>query len=202
VENIEEDGKKINIVTRGGAKIGEDAAKKDQDQYQWVRKNTTIEYKFDAHKEKEIFKEARKDILKENIMSTSGKKPEDEIPVYGMPSLFDQTNQEQSLEQVSNLRIFLGSCVKLLNDKNSLQVLQNLLEKCNSGEEGVKRVNRVCKKRRKSKEFRLNANIGYFNMGDIILELGSEVNVLPKKTWEGMGEPQLGYSPIQLKLEN
>jgi hypothetical protein len=96
----------------------------------------------------------------------------------------------------------LGSCVKLLNDKNYLQVLQSLLEKCNSGEEGVKTVNQVCKKRRTSREFRLNANIGDFNMGDIILDLGSEVNVLPKKTWEAMGEPQLGYSPIQLKLEN
>jgi hypothetical protein len=39
-------------------------------------------------------------------------------------------------------------------------------------------------------------------MGDIILYLGSEVNVLPKKTWEAMGEHTLGYSPIQLKLEN
>jgi hypothetical protein len=39
-------------------------------------------------------------------------------------------------------------------------------------------------------------------MGDIILDLGSEVNVLPKKTWEAMGEPTLGYSPIELKLEN
>jgi hypothetical protein len=40
VENKEEDGNKINIVTRGGAKIGEDASKKNQDHYQWVRKNT------------------------------------------------------------------------------------------------------------------------------------------------------------------
>jgi len=46
----------------------------------------------------------------------------------------------------------------------------------------------------------LNANIGYFNMGDIILDLGSKVNVIPKKTWEAMGEHQLGYSP-KLKLE-
>jgi hypothetical protein len=30
----------------------------------------------------------------------------------------------------------------------------------------------------------LNANIGDFNMRDIILDLGSEVNVLPKKTWK------------------
>jgi hypothetical protein len=40
-------------------------------------------------------------------------------------------------------------------------------------------------------------------MGDILLDLGSEVNVLPMKTWQCMGEPTLaGYSPIQLKLEN
>jgi hypothetical protein len=54
------------------------------------------EQKFDVHKEKEIFKEARQEILKENIVSTSGTKPVDEIPVYDMPSLFDQTNQELS----------------------------------------------------------------------------------------------------------
>jgi hypothetical protein len=135
-------------------------------------------------------------------VSTSGTKPEDEIPIYDMSSLFDQSNQEQSSDKVSNLRNLLGSCVKLLNDKNSLQILQNLLEKCNSGEEWVKRINHICKKRRTSREFKLNASIGDFNMGDIILDLGSEVNVLPKKTWEAMGEPQMGYSPIQLKLEN
>jgi hypothetical protein len=28
-------------------------------------------------------------------------------------------------------------------------------------------------------------------MGDIILDLGSKVNFLPKKTWECMGEPTL-----------
>jgi hypothetical protein len=49
---------------------------------------------------------------------------------------------------------------------------------------------------------RLNANIGDFNMGDIILDLGSKVNVLPKNTWQCNGEPTLGYSHVQLKLEN
>jgi hypothetical protein len=63
-----------------------------------------------------------------------------------------------------------------------------------------KRVNHAHKKRRESREFRLNVKIGYFNMGDIILDLGFEVNVLPKKTWEVIGEPTLGFSPIHLKL--
>jgi hypothetical protein len=39
-------------------------------------------------------------------------------------------------------------------------------------------------------------------MGDIILDLGYDVNVLPKKTWKCMGDPTLGYSPVQLKLAN
>jgi hypothetical protein len=39
-------------------------------------------------------------------------------------------------------------------------------------------------------------------MGDIVLYLGSEVNVLPKATWKYMGEPTLGYSTVQLKLAN
>jgi hypothetical protein len=56
-----------------------------------------------------------------------------------------------------------------------------------------KRANQVRKKRITSREFMLNANIGDFNMGDIILDLGFEVNVFPKKTWEAMGKPTLGF---------
>jgi len=35
-----------------------------------------------------------------------------------------------------------------------------------------------------------------------MLDLGSDVNILPRKTWEAMGKPQLKYSPIQLIMEN
>jgi hypothetical protein len=86
-----------------------------------------------------------------------------------------------------------------------VKILQNILEKCSIEKEGKlepKIVNRLHTRRRTSREFRLNANIGDFNMGDIILDLVSEVNVLPKKTWQCMGEPMLGYSPVQLKLAN
>jgi hypothetical protein len=131
------------------------------------------EKNFDVHKEKEIFKEDRQEILKEKNVSTLGTNPIDEIPVYDMPPFFYQTNKEQPSEQLSNLRNFLGSCVKLLNDINSLQIFQNQLEKCHPKEEGVNTMNRVRKKRRTSQEFMMNSNIGDFNMGDIILDLGS-----------------------------
>jgi len=35
-----------------------------------------------------------------------------------------------------------------------------------------------------------------------MLDIGSDVNILPKKTWEEMGKPQLKYSPIQLRIVN
>jgi hypothetical protein len=39
-------------------------------------------------------------------------------------------------------------------------------------------------------------------MGDIILDLGSELNFLHKNTCQYKGEPTLVYSPVQLKLTN
>ena len=53
---------------------------------------------------------------------------------------------------------------------------------------------------RTGREMRLTAQIGEFEM--VILDLGSEVNVLTKKTWEQMGSPKLARSPIHLRLAN
>ena len=50
---------------------------------------------------------------------------------------------------------------------------------------------------------RLHAQIGYYDMTDIILDLGSKLNVLTSwQTWEQMGKPKLEWSPIQLRLAN
>jgi hypothetical protein len=66
-----------------------------------------------------------------------------------------------------------------------MKILQNILEICSIEMEGKLEqniVNHLHTRRRTSREFRLNENIGYFNMGDIILDLGSEVNVSSNKT--------------------
>ena len=59
MENIEEDGKKINIVTRYGDQTKNDITKQNEDIHKWVRKNVEPEHKFDVFKEKDIFKESR-----------------------------------------------------------------------------------------------------------------------------------------------
>jgi hypothetical protein len=122
-----------------------------------------------------------------------------------MPSLLDHTNEIKSMGQVSTIKGFLQSCVKVLNDPSSIKILQNILERCSIEMEGKleqNTINHLHTRRRTSREFRLNENIGDFNMGHIILDLGSEVNVLPKKTWQCMGYLTLGCSLVQLKLEN
>jgi hypothetical protein len=102
-----------------------------------------------------------------------------------MPSSMDHTNEAQPLGKVSTINTFLQSNVKLLNDPSFVKVLKNMLEICDIEVEGKleqKTINHLHTRRRTRREFRLNANIGEFNMGDIILDLGSEVNVLSKKT--------------------
>ena len=44
--------------------------------------------------------------------------------------------------------------------------------------------------------------IGSYKMDEVVLDLGSEVNVMTKQTWEMMVKPKLAFSPIQLRLEN
>jgi len=66
----------------------------------------------------------------------------------------------------------------------------------------VKDVNQVSKKSRISHEFRINSQIGDYDIEDIVIDLGSDVNVMPKRTWEVMGKPQLVWSPIVVKMEN
>ena len=39
-------------------------------------------------------------------------------------------------------------------------------------------------------------------MDNVILDLGSNVNALPKKMWEIMGKPKLIWSLVQLRLAN
>ena len=52
------------------------------------------------------------------------------------------------------------------------------------------------------REMRLTAQINKYDMDQVVLDLGSDANVLPKKTREHMGRPMLQWSPIQLRMAN
>ena len=44
--------------------------------------------------------------------------------------------------------------------------------------------------------------IGDYDMDYIILDIGFDVNILTRKTWESMNKPHLDWSPIQIRSPN
>ena len=48
----------------------------------------------------------------------------------------------------------------------------------------------------------MNIHIGDYEVDLVILDLGSDVNILTKQTWQSMGKPTLGWSPVHLWLAN
>jgi hypothetical protein len=93
----------------------------------------------------------------------------------------------------------------LIKDEKVVQELQHLVRQYEIGriDPMLSRfVNQVSRKRRTNKELHLSAQIGDYDVDYVVLDLGSEVNVMTKKTWELMGKPRLIYSPIKLRMTN
>lgn len=48
----------------------------------------------------------------------------------------------------------------------------------------------------------MTSHINAYEMNQVIVDMGSDANVLPNKTLHRMGEPKLKWSTIQLRMEN
>jgi hypothetical protein len=86
-----------------------------------------------------------------------------------------------------------------------VQELQNLIRQYDIGRIDPllnKEIHQLSKKTRMNKELHLNAQIGEYDIDYVVLNLGSEVNVMMKKTWALMGKLKLIYSPIILRMDN
>jgi hypothetical protein len=86
-----------------------------------------------------------------------------------------------------------------------VQELQNLIRQYEIGKIHPllnREVHQIGKKRRTNKELHLNSQIDEYDIDYVVLDLGSEVNVMTKKTWALMGKPRLIYSPIRLRMAN
>ena len=100
---------------------------------------------------------------------------------------------------------FLCTCVKMIQDKSVVQELQDLIKQYELGniDSLLNRVvHQIGKRRRTNKELHMNAQIGEYDIDYVILDLGSEVNVMMKKTWALMRKMKLIYSPIRLRMAN
>ena len=64
-------------------------------------------------------------------------------------------------------------------------------------------VNKIYKnKKRTGREIRMTMQIGEYEMDHVILDVGSDANVIHKKTSKNMGEPKLEWSNIPLHMDN
>ena len=89
-----------------------------------------------------------------------------------------------------------------MQDKDAIAELQAMIEEIYVEPWPKKKVNQVWKKRKIGRELRMTAQIGDYDMDYIILDLGSDVNILTWQTWESMGKPRLDLSHVQLQLAN
>ena len=90
----------------------------------------------------------------------------------------------------------------LIQDKDELAELEALIETLLEKDPPTKKVNSVKTNFKTGCELRMSAQIGDYDMDYIILDLGSDVNILMHQTWEIMGKPPLEWSPIQLRIAN
>jgi hypothetical protein len=80
---------------------------------------------------------------------------------------------------------FIYTCITLIQDESVVQELQNLIKQYELGKIDPllnRELHQITKKRRTNKELHLNAQISKYDIDYVVLDLGSEVNVMKKKT--------------------
>ena len=95
--------------------------------------------------------------------------------------------------------------MKLLRNDTAVGELQRMIDQCQQPSllgSAHRAVHNITRYIRTGREMIFIAQIGEFEMDEVVLDLGSKVNVLTKQTWEEMGSPQLAISPIHLRLAN
>lgn len=89
----------------------------------------------------------------------------------------------------SMLTKFLETHINILRDSKVVKGLRELIDRCvGTAPREPRVVRKIGKdKARTGREMRLTVQFEEYEMDQVILDLGSYANVLPKQTWERMG---------------
>jgi hypothetical protein len=133
----------------------------------------------------------------------------EEIRAHNMREETQHNTYREEIESRENqVSDFLCCCLKMLSDPNTAKKLTHMLIKCIGEEQTIvvisfipeRDVCQVRKQKHTWKEFKMTIGLRNYEMDGVMLNLGSNVNTLLKKSWDSMGKPNLVWSPIQLKL--
>ena len=80
--------------------------------------------------------------------------------------------------------------------------MKNLIEESQEDVKPERRVNHIGKRLNTGCELRMTSQIGDYDMEYITLDLGSDVNILTRKTWERIGKLRVVWSHVQPRLAN
>jgi hypothetical protein len=149
---------KITLVTCEGMKIIPNAMNQGNKIDKWVRKDENPSPLFDPGKEKETYKQSRKEVIGgEWIALTLNVPPLYVGPlVYDMPLVYDHMHTERKFGKVSSLQFFLKSCVVIMKDGTTLRSLGGIIDHYAKNREEVivqLEVNQVHQKTRTHMEF-------------------------------------------------
>ena len=113
-----------------------------------------------------------------------------------MPQVFNLTLAKGPSWKHSTLKILFELFLSLEKYPDVLAEIMSLLHRPEKGRKEYA-MNSLHKNKTR-KETRINIHIEDYDVDSFILDLGSDVNILTKQTWEKMGKPQLVWSPMQL----
>ena len=118
------------------------------------------------------------------------------LHVYEIPTNFYSTLVVGPSRQHGTLQNFFEICLSLEKYPDALIEIENLLHRSAKGRKDF--VVNSLHKRKTGKEMHMSIHIGNYEVDSVILDLGLDINILRKQTWENMGKPQLVWSPVQL----
>ena len=158
-----DEGPSVNVITHSGMATRGSAEKVEVEPL--IHKEATKQEGLDLHKENETFVATRQDFAK---------------------AVASNPQAPTNLKADAEVKTFLQACMKLLHNQRAIENLQVLIDSCverTNPPMEVKDVHKLYKhKKHIGREVQLTTRIGDYEMEQVILDLGSYLNVFPKKT--------------------
>ena len=85
-----------------------------------------------------------------------------------------------------------------MQDKDVVAELISIIEEPQEEVRLERRVNHVGKRLKTGRGLRITTQIRYYGMNYIIMDLGSDFNIMTRKKGKNMGKLRLVWSPVQL----
>ena len=181
-------------MTRSGASTSGTSQETGKNTSQgWVRRAPTKATALDLQKNKETFHEAKAsfdELTPSGLQVPPSRSVPQQVPCSDSPEQAPQATTSGRCdedESIGSVQAFLHIYLKLLRNDKVVGELQRMIDQYQQPSLSGSvhhAVHNITRHARTGREMKFTAQIGEFEMDEVILDLGLEVNVLTKQTWE------------------